>query len=48
MLTWRQVIKRTNKREFQQYIDTSDGQRLQWPPKALEPERLASASLPAV
>lgn len=31
-----QVIKRTQKRAIQQYIDTTDGQRMQWPPKALQ------------
>lgn len=31
-----QVIKRTKPKDLPQYIQTSDGQRLQWPPKALQ------------
>jgi hypothetical protein len=45
-----QVIKRTKDSDFQQWIQTSDGQRLQWPPKALQ-ETLgpaASAALAAI
>lgn len=46
----RQVIKRTKNTVDQQWIQTSDGQRLQWPPKALQ-ETLgpaASAALAAI
>lgn len=45
-----QVIKRTKNTVDQQWIQTSDGQRLQWPPKALQ-ETLgpaASAALAAI
>jgi hypothetical protein len=45
-----QVIKRTKDSDFQQWIQTSDGQRLQWPPRALQ-ETLgpaASAALAAI
>lgn len=31
-----QVIKRTPKRVYQRIIYTSDGQRMNWPPKALQ------------
>ena len=33
-----QVIKRTAKREHQRVIQTSDGQRMHWPPRALKNE----------
>jgi hypothetical protein len=33
-----QVIKRTSKREHQRVIQTSDGQRMHWPPRALKNE----------
>jgi hypothetical protein len=45
-----QVIKRAKDNDYQQWIQTSDGQRLQWPPKALQ-ETLgpaASAALAAI
>ena len=35
---WVQVIKRTAKREHQRVIQTSDGQRMHWPPRALKNE----------
>lgn len=39
------MIKRTPKRVYQRVIHTSDGQRMNWPPKALALQHNSSGDL---